>query len=112
MPCGTPHSGASNKAHKTLETKMKDPFDLAAANFTSDMEVAANWKQIYSGATYSTRLRAAIAEVRLACDRMEKALKEDAYRRAPVRVNIDDMDPLKEAQRSHASQGFPKKDTY
>ena len=52
-------------------------FERACADFTHKMEIAANWEANYFGAAIRTRLTTAIAEVRAACDRMEKAMAED-----------------------------------
>ena len=52
-------------------------FERACAEFTHKLEIAANWEANYFGAALRTRLTAAIAEVRAACDTMEKAMAED-----------------------------------
>lgn len=55
-------------------------FDASCGEFTQTMEKAAQWKHVYFGAAYSTRLKQAISDARKACDDMEKALEAD---RAP-----------------------------
>jgi DnaJ-domain-containing protein 1 len=52
-------------------------FDYATKRFDAEIAKVANWKHGYFGAAYSTRLRAAIADARAACDRLEVALNED-----------------------------------
>ena len=49
-------------------------FDTAAAEFTRRLQRAADWKHFYFGAAYSTRIRQAIIEARLACVLMEAVL--------------------------------------
>lgn len=52
-------------------------FDNACAAFTITMSHVANWKHTYPGAVYSTRLRQAIHDARVAADRMELATERD-----------------------------------
>ncbi len=52
-------------------------FCKACETFTRAMNNAADWKNNYFGAVYSTRLYRAIEDVRKACDEMEKILEED-----------------------------------
>jgi hypothetical protein len=47
-------------------TAPPDGFDRMARDFTVAMQKAAAWKDIYFGAAYSTRIRTAIAELKVA----------------------------------------------
>lgn len=59
-------------------------FDKTSAEFTTAIAYAADWKHNYFGAAYSTRLRQAIGDLRLACDTMQQVLDaEDALAKLP-----------------------------
>lgn len=53
------------------------PFDQMAASFTADCERAANWKQNYFGAAYSTRIKAAIIELERGLMEMRDFLRKE-----------------------------------
>jgi hypothetical protein len=59
------------------ERNQMNDFDRACADFTSRLKHAANWKDHYMGAAYSTRLWQAIQEAKAAIATMEVALHED-----------------------------------
>lgn len=52
-------------------------FDNAVSAFSITMGHVANWKHSYGGSVYSTRLRQAINDARMACDRLEPILYAD-----------------------------------
>lgn len=53
---------------------MPSAFDKAAERFTNHMWICHHWKASFPGAAYSTRLRAAIIQARVACDELEEFL--------------------------------------
>mgnify|MGYP001447644935 CR=1 FL=1 len=58
------------------EKRDQDLFDSACVEFTTYMQYVADWKNNYYGAAYSTRLKKAIIDARLAADRLERTLSE------------------------------------
>lgn len=64
---------------KELEAlnKTSPEFERVCRDFTHQIEVAANWRERYFGASLRTRVTQAIADLRAACDRMEKIIAED-----------------------------------
>jgi hypothetical protein len=52
-------------------------FDDACYRFTQACSAAAQWKQIYLGAAYSTRLRQAIADLEVEIGLMRAVLDKD-----------------------------------
>ncbi len=65
-------------AEERLE--MSSDFDKACIGFTAAMQTVAGWKHNYFGAAYSTRLRQAISDARVAADHMEQVLNADHLR--------------------------------
>jgi hypothetical protein len=53
-------------------TKAENDFDDMATRFTKRVRVAADWKQNYFGAAYATRIKQAIADLKLAIAEAEK----------------------------------------
>jgi hypothetical protein len=51
---------------------VSDDFDRMASRFTAHVKRAAEWKHTYFGAAYSTRIREAILELKIAIDEAEK----------------------------------------
>lgn len=56
---------------------MQSDFDRGCAEFTQTMGAVANWKHTYFGAAYSTRLRQAVNDAKVAVERMERILTAD-----------------------------------
>lgn len=64
-----------NKLDKALATPSK--FDVECRRFTDSLILASDWKNIYFGTAYSTRLRQAIVELKIAITRIEEVLDND-----------------------------------
>jgi hypothetical protein len=54
---------------------LRGQYDKKTHQFSRDLHVAVGWKHNYFGAAYTTRLKQAIAQARLACDDLERYLK-------------------------------------
>jgi hypothetical protein len=52
-------------------------FDNAIAAFSITMSHVANWRDSYAGAVHVTRLRSAIHDARIACNRLEAILDKE-----------------------------------
>lgn len=51
-------------------------YDKKTHQFSEDLHVAVGWKHNYFGAAYTTRIKQAMAQARLACDEMEAYLRD------------------------------------
>lgn len=70
-----PSPDGGNVMAKKLDHQQQ--FEAACDDFTASMDRVSKWKASYFGAAYSTRLRSAINEARVACGRLEEALREE-----------------------------------
>jgi hypothetical protein len=67
------------RGNETVTSEQRQAeFDAAARRFTAAALFAAGWKRQYYGATYSSRLRQAVTDLRAAVDDMAATLERES----------------------------------